>query len=30
VQGTSYFIASVVQWEKKAHDVGGPSSIDFN
>jgi hypothetical protein len=28
-QGTSYFIASVVQWKEKALDVGGQSSIDF-
>jgi hypothetical protein len=26
--GTSYFIASVVQWIEKALDVGGPSSIE--
>ena len=28
-QGTSYFIASVVQWKEKTLDVGGPSSIYF-
>jgi hypothetical protein len=28
-QGTSYFIASVVQWKEKTLDVGSPSSIYF-
>ncbi len=28
-QGTSYLIASVVQWKEKTLDVGGPSSIYF-